>query len=263
MTEPVYNTGAAGYDEFFGQVTRLYIPALLRAAKVGAGQCVLDVATGTGAAAEAALAVVGPSGSVIGGDVSPNMLEVARTRLANLPIRLEQFDAHSLPFDDDTFDAVICQLGLMFFDDPALALGEFCRVLRPGGVAAVSINSTPERSLFLRVGTAIARHVTDKAELFARPFSIRDADRLHGLFDGAGFHGIQVTDEIRKIGFASFDDYFSGIEQGATISGQEYVRLPEEVGRQVREEVRHGLPAPDADGSFAIEMQLLIGSGCA
>jgi ubiquinone/menaquinone biosynthesis C-methylase UbiE len=261
MTEPVYNTGAIGYDEFFGQVTRLYIPALLDAARVRAGQSVLDVATGTGAAAEAALAVVGSSGSVIGGDVSPNMLEIARTRLANLPVRLEQFDAHGLPFADGTFDAVICQLGLMFFDDPARALREFHRVLRPGGRAAASINSTPERSLFLRVGAAIARHVTEKAEIFARPFSLRDADRLHLLFDSAGFREIQVADEIRKIGFASFDDYFSGIEQGATISGQEYVRLLEETRRLVREDVRHGLPAPDANGAFTIEMQLLIGSG--
>jgi ubiquinone/menaquinone biosynthesis C-methylase UbiE len=261
MTEPVYNTGAIGYDEFFGQVTRLYIPALLDAARVRAGQSVLDVATGTGAAAEAALAVVGPSGSVVGGDVSPNMLEIARTRLANLPVRLDQFDAHSLPFADGTFDAVICQLGLMFFDDPARALREFHRVLRPGGRAAASINSTPERSLFLRVGAAIARHVTEKAEIFARPFSLRDADRLHLLFDSAGFREIQVADEIRKIGFASFDDYFSGIEQGATISGQEYVRLPEETRRLVREDVRHGLPASDANGAFTIEMQLLIGSG--
>ena len=83
MTQPVYNTGAVGYDEFFGQVTRLYIPALLEAGRLRDGQTVLDVATGTGIAAEAALAVVGPSGSVIGGDVSLNMLDVARKRLAN------------------------------------------------------------------------------------------------------------------------------------------------------------------------------------
>ena len=129
MTQPVYNTGAVGYDEFFGQVTRLYIPALLEAGRLREGQTVLDVATGTGIAAEAALAVVGPSGSVIGGDVSLNMLDVARKRLANLPVRLEQFDAHTLPFSDGSFDAVICQLGLMFFDDPLRALREFRRVL--------------------------------------------------------------------------------------------------------------------------------------
>jgi ubiquinone/menaquinone biosynthesis C-methylase UbiE len=263
MTEPIYNTGATGYDEFFGQVTRLYIPALLAAANLRAGQSVLDVATGTGVAAEAALAVVGPSGSVIGGDVSPNMLDIARKRLANLPVTLQQADAHNLPFADGSFDAVICQLGLMFFDDPVRALHEFRRVLRPGSRAAVSVNSTPDHSLFLRVGAVMARHIPAKAEMFTRPFSIRNAARLHGLFDNAGFREIEVTRETREIGFASFDDYFSGIERGATISGQEYVLLPEELKHRVREDVRRGLPLPIDDGAFSIEMELLIGCGIA
>jgi ubiquinone/menaquinone biosynthesis C-methylase UbiE len=263
MTEPIYNTGAIGYDEFFGQVTRLFIPALVEAAQLRDGQAVLDVATGTGVALEAALAVVGPSGLVIGGDVSPNMLEVARKRLANLPVRLAHFDAHDLPFADGSFDAVICQLGLMFFDDPERALREFRRVLRMGGRAAVSVNSTPESSLFLRVGAVIARHVPAKAEIFTRPFSIRDSARLHGLFDNAGLQKVNVSEESRDIGFASFDDYFSGIEKGATISGQEYIILPEELRRRVREDVRHGLSLPSVDGAFSIEMKLLIGSGSA
>jgi ubiquinone/menaquinone biosynthesis C-methylase UbiE len=76
MTGAIYNTGAIGYDEFFGQVTRLFILALMETAQLREGQAVLDVATGTGVAAEGAVAV-GPSGSVIGGDVSPNMLDVA------------------------------------------------------------------------------------------------------------------------------------------------------------------------------------------
>jgi SAM-dependent methyltransferase len=69
------------------------------------------VATGTGIAAQAVLAFVGRSGSVIGGDVSPNMLDFARNRLANLPVPLEHFDARNLPFADGSFDAVICSLG--------------------------------------------------------------------------------------------------------------------------------------------------------
>ena len=172
-------------------------------------------------------------------------------------------DAHNLPFANGSFDAVICQLGLMFFDDPVRALREFGRVPRPGGRATVSVNSTPESSLFLRVGAMIVRHVPAKAEIFARPFSIRDAARLHGLFDNAGFQNINVSEKTCDIGFASFDDYFSGIEKGATISGQEYIISPEELRRRVREDVRRGRSLPSVDGAFSIEMELLLGSGSA
>jgi ubiquinone/menaquinone biosynthesis C-methylase UbiE len=261
MSEPVYNTGAVGYDAFFGQVTRSYLPALLQAARLQPGQRVLDVATGTGAAAEAAAAIVGPSGRVVGGDVSPNMLAIARENLQGLPVALQPFDAHELPFPDGSFDAVLCQLGLMFFADPARALKEFLRVLRPEGSAAVSVNSTPERSLYLRVGVVIADHVPARSEMFWRPFSIRDAGRLRTLFDGAGFRASATQSEFRKIEFASFDDYFAAMEQGATVSGQEYLRLPEDVQRAVRETVRCGLPQSVGGGPFAIEMEILIGSG--
>ena len=261
MSEPLYNTGAVGYDSLLGQVTRSYLPALLQAAHLHSGQTVLDIATGTGAAAEAAAATVGPSGSVIAGDVSPDMLAIARQNLRGLPITLLPLDAQELPFPDGSFDTVLCQLGLMFFQDPESALKEFLRVLRPGGYAAVSVNSTPERSLFLRVGVVIADYVPAKAEMFRRAFSIRDAGRLCTLFDSAGFRTVAVESETRKSRFESFDDYFSGIEKGATVSGQEYIQLPDDVRRAVREEVRRGLPQLSNDGPFEIEVEVLIGSG--
>lgn len=261
MSEPFYRTAAVGYDAFFGQITRSSLPALLKAGHIRSGHRVLDVATGTGAAAEAAAAIVGPSGSVVGGDVSPDMLAIAQQNLRGLPITLQPFDAHDLPFPDDSFDTVLCQLGLMFFADPARALKEFLRVLRPGGYAAVSVNSTPEHSLFLRVGVVIADHVPAKAEMFWRPFSIRSPERLRMLFDSAGFRASLVQNDIRKVQFASFDDYFSGIAQGATLSGQEYVLLPEDIRDAVREAVRRGLPQSSGGGPFEIETGILIGSG--
>jgi ubiquinone/menaquinone biosynthesis C-methylase UbiE len=260
MVEPIYAGGSKGYDELMARATQLFIPALLRAAHIDLGQLVLDVATGTGAAARAVVDVVGPSGSVVAGDISPPMLEAARRNL--LPVRLETFDGQALPYGDNRFDAVICQLGLMLFDDPARGLSEFHRVLRKGGWTAVSVTTTAERSLFARIGAVITRHAPERAEKLNRFFSIPTAERLRSLMGGAGFRKVETQTISRGIEFASFDAYFSGIEKGATLSGQEFVQLPPNLQRRVRDEVWNGLGAPEDGQPFVIEMEVLIGCGC-
>jgi tRNA A58 N-methylase Trm61 len=73
-----FDAGAAGYDRGFGSVSPKFIPALLRTAKLTAGQQVLDVATGSGLAAQAACGIVGPSGHVVATDISAPILDQAR-----------------------------------------------------------------------------------------------------------------------------------------------------------------------------------------
>jgi ubiquinone/menaquinone biosynthesis C-methylase UbiE len=100
-----------------------------------------------GLSAEAALFAVSQTGHVTAADISPAMAEKARERLSearNASVLVE--DAQALSFSDETFDAVVCNLGLMFFPEPARGLSEFRRVLRPGGWTAVSVNTVPERS---------------------------------------------------------------------------------------------------------------------
>lgn len=261
MTETLYVGGASGYDEMFARVTQAFIPVLLDAARIAQGQRVLDVATGTGAAARAARDRTGPGGEVIAGDISATMLDVARGNLENVGITFDAFDGHKLPYADAHFERVICQLGLAFFDDPRQGLCEFRRVLKPGGRAAVIVNSTPERSLFTRIGTVIGQHVPERAEQLNRYASIRTVERLRELFAGAGFGDVAVDTVTRAFSFASFDDYFAGTEAGAGISGQEYVKLPLEIRKTVRETMR--LAFADRGGSrpFVVDMEVLVGAG--
>ncbi|HET6519057.1 MAG TPA: hypothetical protein VFG47_04480, partial [Geminicoccaceae bacterium] len=90
-----------------------------------------------------------------------------------------------------------------------------------------------------------------------RYFAIGDARQLRALLDGAGFRDVEVKSERRQIVFASFDDYFRGIEQGAGLAGQEYVMLPAKARRAVREELQQSLAAAEADRRLAIEMEVL------
>jgi SAM-dependent methyltransferase len=89
-------------------------------------------ATGPGLSAVEAAALVGPSGLVLGTDISWPMLERAKRNADGLPVQLVAMDGQALACRDTSFDAVICLLGLMFFADAAAGLAEFRRVLRPG-----------------------------------------------------------------------------------------------------------------------------------
>lgn len=259
MTETLYVEGATGYDKMFARVTEAFIPVLLDAAQIAAGQSILDV--GTGAAARAARDRAGPSGQVTAGDISATMLEVARRNPNNAGITFDQFDGQELPHSDCRFDRVICQLGLAFFNDPGRGLAEFRRILKTGGRAAVIVNSAPERSLFTRIASVIGQHVPERAEQLNRYASIRTAERLRDLFNGAGFRDVQVGAELRSFSFASFDDYFSGTEAGAGFSGQEYVRLPLATRKAVRETMQHSFPDNGSRRPFVVDMEVLVGSG--
>src|SRR5215831_15539753 len=182
---------AAEYDRAFAHVTRYFMPFLLRAADVTPGMRILDVATGTGLSAEAALAAVGPTGHVTASDLSPAMVDKARERLGNATnASVSVEDGQALSFSDGSFDAVLCNLGLMFFPDPGRGLSEFRRVLRPGGRVAISVNTVVERSYNHQINAIIARHVPSLTEAVTRSFALGEAPRLRSLFSEAGFGDI-------------------------------------------------------------------------
>jgi SAM-dependent methyltransferase len=236
------------------------MPFLLRAAGVAAGMRVLDIATGTGLSAAAALAVVGPAGHVTAADVSPAMVAKARERLGDAPnVSVSVEDGQALPFPDESFDAVLCNLGLMFFPDPMPGLAEFRRVLRPGGRAAVSVNTVVERSYNHQINVMIARHVPSLAESVACTFALAEASKLRSLFDEAGFADF-ATDTVRNaFELPSFDAYYGPFERGGCSTGQALVGLSEHIRRAVREEARRDLG--DTGGPVKPEAEYRIASG--
>lgn len=254
------NEAAAGYDRAFAPITKHFAPFLLRAARLGPGMRVLDIATGTGLAGEAALGVVGPSGHLTAADVSPAMVEKARERFGgakNASVAVE--NGQALSFPDQAFDAVICSLGLMFFPDPPSGLSEFHRVLRPGGRAAVSVNTVAARSYNNRINLAIARYRPSLVEAATRVFSLGDEKKLRSLFEAAAFRDVEITTEIHRFVLPSFDAYFKPFAQGGGSPGQAFISLPEDVRHAVREDVRRELG--DAGGPIEIEVEYRFGSG--
>lgn len=110
--------------------------ALVGEADIRPGMHVLDIASGTGEPAISIASKLSGTGRVIATDISSNPLEIAKQRAAQRGlenIEFQQADAHSLPFEDRSFDRVTSRLGIMFFANPSQAFAEIYRVLRPGG----------------------------------------------------------------------------------------------------------------------------------
>lgn len=260
MTAILYEAGAGGYDRVTGRWSRLYIPALLAGAEIAAGQQLLDVATGTGEAAVLAASLVGPSGRVLGVDISLPMLRIAQTKVARRPITLAAMDGQALACRAQSFDGVICQLGLMFFPDVERGLKEFRRVLRPRGRVGVCVWSTPERvPLYGFLAEALSRHLPAQRDVLHLSFSLADPHRLERVLVSAGFHDARVSKETREIVFDSFGDYWGPVEAGGGRLGQVYLGLPEDARRAVREDVRQRLSQFESDGRLVMEAEALFG----
>ncbi|MCW8088461.1 class I SAM-dependent methyltransferase [Sabulicella glaciei] len=260
-TELTYGEdAAAGYERAFAHVSTHFVPFLVRAARLALDARVLDIASGTGLAAEAALAAVGKGGHVTAADMSPAMAEKARARFAGTPNATVSIEnGQSMSFPDESFDAVLCSLGLMFFPDPAQGLSEFRRVLRPGGWAAVSVPATLERSYNGKINRAVARYAPSLAETNARFFALGDEAPLRSLFEGAGFGDVSVATETHRFEFSSFDAYFGPFERGGGSTGQAFLTLAEEQRQAVREEMRREVG--DTGGPIGIEVDIRIASG--
>lgn len=196
MTSATYRhysgTAAQLYQSFF--VPSIATPVsgeLLRTAALQLGTRVLDVACGTGVVTRAAAEQVGPTGSVTGIDVAPDMIAVAKTIPAGgAPITWQEADAASLPLPDEFYDVGLCQMGLMFMDDRAGALSELHRVLTPGGRVIIS---TPGRiqPLFQVMERAIADNFDPGLSAFVSAvFSMHNPSMLADLLQQAGFDDV-------------------------------------------------------------------------
>jgi ubiquinone/menaquinone biosynthesis C-methylase UbiE len=188
------------------------------------------------------------------------MVEQAKQRLStarNITFAVE--NGQSLSFDDSSFDALICSLGLMFFPNPSRGLSEFLRVLRPGGRAAASVLTVPERSYNGRINAVIAKHLPTISEATARTFALGDAAYLRHLLESAGFQNIEISRQAHRFRLPSFDAYFGPFERGGASTGQAYLTLSQSVRDTVRKEVQRSLGDTGGPAEIGVELQFASG----
>jgi SAM-dependent methyltransferase len=169
-----------------------WAPRIAEAAGIRPGDRVLDVACGTGVLARAAASRAAPGGVVTGLDLNPGMLAVAE-RLSPV-LQWRQGSAEALPFEDESFEEVVSQFGLMFFPEPATALREMNRVLVPGGRLAVavwaSLTATPAYAAEVALVDGLAGEAA--ADALRAPFALGEAGRLAELCAEAGITGAAI-----------------------------------------------------------------------
>lgn len=257
-----YDAGASAYDRFTGQWSRLYVPLLISAAGVMQGHAVLDVAAGTGESTVALASRVGATGRVFAVDLSLPMLRLAAGKADRLPVHIALMDGQALACRADRFDAVVCQLGLMFFPEPSRGLEEFRRVLRPGGRLALQVWSRSDRVPFFGIlADALSTELPDHRETLHKPAALADPGRLHSLLTRAGFVEVSVTSERRRLAFESFDEYWEGVEAGGARLGQFYLGLRSDQRQRVRGEVERRLAEFQSGGRLVLEAEAFIGRG--
>lgn len=207
---PYPGNPAQVYERHFVPVIALpFATPVVEAAYPGPGDRVLDVACGTGVAARLAAQRVGEHGRVAGIDSNPVMLEVAASSTpAGSTIEWQQASADGLPFPDDSFDVVLCSLGLQFFPDKAAALAEVRRVLTAGGRVAIGVPG-PTPRLFEDLHEVLAEHLgTDVAEFVRTVFSAHEPGRLRSMMAVAGLDDVDVESRQVSVRLPSPAEFF-------------------------------------------------------
>ena len=235
---------APGWDRrsaFFERVARPVTELMLERLAPDDGDTVLDLATGAGAVGLAAAAVVGDAGRVLLTDFSQAMVDTARRSadrmgLRNVECRL--LDAERMALEDDAVDGVLCRWGYMLMADPAAALAETRRVLRPGGRLAFAVFSGAEENPWAGLPAAVLRergHMPPPGQGEPGILALADPDRLRALVTGAGFAEPRITPVPLVWTFADAGDYWDYLTDVAGAIAMVVARLDEAERVRVRD----------------------------
>lgn len=179
----------------------LLAPVLARTLDVAAlqpGERVLDIGCGTGASLLAAAEAVGPTGHVIGVDIAPNLLDIARQRASASNVVVEVADAQTARFKPDC-DVVLSRFGVMFFEDTTAAFRNIATALTPGGRFAMAAWGPVSGNPFFLTAALAAREVLGPMPKTDRnlpgPLAFEDASRVERLLTAAGLTDLEISTE--------------------------------------------------------------------
>ena len=248
-----WRESAAYWKKHSGTIRIMFAPltkALIEGAGISEGQSVLDVAGGAGEPSLTIAERVGPTGAVTCTDAVAEMVAAAESEahrhgLTNITFR--QCVADSMPFDNDTFDAVVCRLGVMFFPDSLAAVREMLRVTKPGRSLTLAVWHKNELNPFTYIVTDVmSRYVDSSPPDPDAPGAFRFAEsgKLGSTLKRAGAIEVrervlhfQIEAPISPSEFWAMRSETSDTlrEKLAQLTAEQVVRVEQEVEKAVRE----------------------------
>lgn len=256
------------YSDMLREIFAPLTQALIEQAHIDVGQNVLDVAGGSGEPGLTIAEKVGPGGSVTCTDAVAEMVEAARydaTRRGLANVQFRQCKADSLPFPDNSFDAVVSRLGIMFFPDPMAAVREMLRVTKPGGNVALAVWGKSEVNPFCYVVTnVLSQHVSSPPADPDAPNAFRFAEpgKLARVMTDAG--ASEVDEHVLTLNLESPITAHQFWTMRSLVSDtlrEKLAKLPTDEQAQIGREVEHEASDffPDDQMNFPAQMVLVSG----
>jgi len=222
------------------------------------GHTVLELGAGPGDTGFTAAALLGESGRLISTDFSPEMVEVARRRGGELGHRNVDYclmDAERIELDSDSVDGVLCRFGYMLMANPAVALVETRRVLRPGGRLALAVWGPPERNPWAAIGGRMLverGHMPPPEPGAPGVFSMGSEERTRALLDDAGFDDVRTEEIAVRFTFSGVDDYVSFAIETAGPFAMVIRGLSDSERQQIEAQLGEAFAPFAADGGYEL-----------
>lgn len=252
-----YDRIASAYDDHRLPLSPRLAEVLVRHAGITDGDRVLDVGTGTGNVAIAAVRRVGGHGLVVAVDLSPVMLAQARRKAGSMPIEFREMDVEALQFEDGTFDVVLAGL----LPEVGLGLSEMYRVLRAGGRVALSTYTSETHEPLARfTWSRLERHGIMRAPAPSPPGPATEAQDLATLLGRAGFQEISVIHKPHTHWLECADDWWTYMCR-STRWGPALARLDPERLESLRTGILGDMGSLRTAAGIQVDASALIGVG--
>ena len=265
-----WESAAPGWAKWENKIAGMLEPAttaMFEMADIKPEARVLDLACGAGSQTLSAAGLVGPKGQVVASDISESMLEYVRQQA--LAAHLENVStilgaAEELNVPAESFNAVICRLGLMLFSDPSCALRMARHALKPGGKISVIVFTIPEKNTFMaRPMQILLRHSGKKPPAPGQPgiFALGSPGVLERLLIACGFDNVEQRKFSLSLQMSSASETLIMMQEAFGAYRAVLRDCPEAVRAAAWEEVAETIKSFETDNGFVATAEVLVAAG--